>query len=417
MRELRVRLQFSASDLRDVGTLAEGGHRVWFEYDPLFANSGLEISPLRLPLSQKGLIEHPVRPGIPIPGVFNDARPEGWGLKLLHRAFQERGQKSSSALEDLAFLGSNTMGALVFEPASGPQNALDEAVELAALAAHAQKVWDDRVQTVLPRLVRAGGPSGGARPKALIGLPKDGGPGFRFGEGPLPEGWEAWLVKFPTSSDDNEVARREAAWMAMAEAAGINIPRYQILRLEDIGDSFAVRRFDRPGDGRRLHMLSGAGALNVDFRRVAADYSQLLRASQHICKGDQSQVLALYRLALFNVAACNEDDHLKNVGWLLDPDKGWRLSPGFDLTYSPSPRGERWTTVGGSGRNIGREQALRLAEGAGIKSMQAEQILEQVTNATAKVQEHLGQWLCKNPVSWAAAGEVEKSTARLRGGR
>ena len=211
MKELRVRLQFSASELRDVGTLAEDGQRVWFEYDPLFAASGLEISPLRLPLSQKGLIEHPVRPGLPIPGVFNDARPEGWGLKLLHRAFQERGQKSSSALEDLAFLGSNTMGALIFEPASGPQSALDEAVELAALAEHAQKVWDDRVQTVLPRLVRAGGPSGGARPKALIGLPSDGGPGFRFGEGPLPQGWDAWLIKFPTSSDDTEVARREAA--------------------------------------------------------------------------------------------------------------------------------------------------------------------------------------------------------------
>jgi serine/threonine-protein kinase HipA len=412
LKELQVRLHFSASDLRDVGTLAEDGQRVWFEYDPAFAAGGVEISPLRLPLSQRGLIEHPVRPGVPIPGVFNDARPEGWGLKLLHRAFQERGRIHSTALEDLAFLGSNTMGALVFEPASGPQNQLDEAVELAALAAHAQKVWDDRVQTVLPRLLRAGGPSGGARPKALIGLPSDGSPGFRFGEGPLPEGWEAWLIKFPTSSDDNEVARREAAWMAMAAAGGIEVPRYQILALDGIGDSFAVRRFDRPGGEQRLHMLSGAGALNVDFRRVAADYSHLLRAGLHICKGDQSQAQALYRLAVFNVAGCNDDDHLKNVGWLLDPERGWRLSPGFDLTYSPRP--ERWTTVGGIGREVGRRPLLALAAEAGIKATQARDILDQVCEATARVRHYLDVWRCHNPVSKAAANAVEQATARLQ---
>jgi serine/threonine-protein kinase HipA len=79
------------------------------------------------------------------------------------------------------------MGALVFEPCTGPSSDLDDAVELAALAAHAQAVWDDRIEAVLPQLVRAGGPSGGARPKALVGLRADGGAGFRYGEGELPD--------------------------------------------------------------------------------------------------------------------------------------------------------------------------------------------------------------------------------------
>ncbi len=417
MRELRVHLRFSEAEVHSVGTLADDGHRVWFEYDPAFAAGRMEISPLRLPLTRSGLIEHRVTAGAPIPGVFNDARPEGWGLKLLHRAFQRKGRPASSVspLEELAFLGQHTMGALVFEPCTGPSGDLDEAVALAALAAHAQTVWDDRVQVVLPHLVRAGGPSGGARPKALVGLRADGEPGIRYGEGELPEGWDAWLVKFPTSTDDADVGRREAAWMAMARSAGIDVPEFRVIALEGVGDAFAVRRFDRPGGGRRRHMLSAAGALDADFRTPAADYEHLLRITSHLCGGDQSQILAMFRLASFNVLALNDDDHLKNFAWLLGPDGAWRLAPGFDLTYAPRPDGERWTTVAGAGRSIGGEHLLALAARVGIKPRAARQALEEVSSATAEVQAHLGQAGCLGPVSEAAAEAVQQATARVRG--
>ncbi|MDP2305477.1 MAG: type II toxin-antitoxin system HipA family toxin [Pseudomonadota bacterium] len=417
MRELRVKLQFSAVDLRDVGTLAEDGRGVWFEYDEAFRVAGLEISPLRLPLSGPGLVAHAVKPGVPIPGVFNDARPEGWGLKLLHRSFQATGRAVSSVspLEELAFLGDRTMGALVFEPSTGPTGAIDDTVELAVLAAHAQRVFDDKVQTVLPQLVLAGGPSGGARPKALVGLRADGGAGVRYGEGELPEGWEAWLVKFPTSSDDADVGRREVAWMAMARAAGIDVPVTQVLALEGVGDAFAVRRFDRPGGGRRVHMLSAAGALNVDFRTTSADYEQLMRATHVVCGGDQSQVLDVFRLATFNVAAVNEDDHLKNFAYLVGADGSWRLAPAFDLTYAPRPYGERWTTVAGVGRGVTREHLLALAGQVGLKPAAARRALDQVATATADVRAHLRDAGCCGPVSLAAAEAVEAATARLGG--
>jgi serine/threonine-protein kinase HipA len=122
VRELHVRLRLADDDLREVGTLVEDGPRVWFEFDRAYAASGAELSPLRLPLSRTGLVEHRVTPHAPIPGVFNDSRPEGWGLKLLHRAFQAKGRPASSVspLEELAYLGHHTMGALVYEPATGP---------------------------------------------------------------------------------------------------------------------------------------------------------------------------------------------------------------------------------------------------------------------------------------------------------
>jgi serine/threonine-protein kinase HipA len=417
MRELQVELCTSAHERQVVGTLVEDRRRVWFQYDDGFRATGLEISPLRLPIDREGLIEHTVRPGVPLPGVFSDARPDGWGLKLLHRAFQSRGTAASavSPLEELAFLGDRTMGALCFQPSTGPSGALDEAVELGALAAHAQQVFDDRVEAVLPALVRAGGSSGGARPKALIGLPTEGGPGVRFGEGSLPEGWEAWLVKFPTSTDDPDVGRREAAWMSMAREAGLELPASRILSLDGVGDAFAVRRFDRPGGDRRLHMLSAAGALDVDFRTAAADYEHLLRAANLICKGDQSQVLALFRLAVFNVAAVNEDDHLKNLAFLLRPGVGWRLAPAFDLTYAPAPGGERATTVAGAGREVGHGHLLDLARRVGLKAATARRIIEEVCAATDHVARHLEEASCAGPVSRAASAAVQAATMRVQG--
>ena len=415
MRELRVTLRFAAGDARPVGTLVEDRGEVWFAYDPSFVAAGVEISPIRLPLAGSGLRAHRPRPGAPIPGVFNDARPEGWGLTLLHRAFASRGRAASSVspLEELAFLGEYTMGALTFAPATGPEGDLHGAVSLAALAAHAQAVWHHRAEEVLPALLRAGGPSGGARPKALVGLRADGGPGVRHGEGALPEGWEAWLVKFPTSTDDRDTGRREAVWLEMARAAGIEVPACRILHLVGVGDAFAVRRFDRGPGGARLHVLSGAGALDADFRAPAADYEHLLRATHHICRGDHAQVLACYRLAAFNVASVNQDDHLKNLAWLLGPEGRWRLAPGFDLTYAPRPSGERWTSVAGEGREVGRAHLLALAERVGIKPVAARRVLEEVVLATATVSARLSAAGCDTPVSREAAGEVARATARI----
>ena len=419
MRELRVSLRFHGDDVRPVGTLAEDRGEVWFAYDPAFAAGGLEISPLRLPLAGSALRAHRVSAGAPLPGVFNDARPEGWGLKLLHRAFAARGRaaRSVSPFEELAYLGDHTMGALTFAPVTGPGGSLDDAVELAALAAHAQMVWDDRVEEVLPALLRAGGPSGGARPKALVGLRADGTAGVRHGEGALPDGWEAWLVKFPTSTDDRDTGRREAVWLEMAGAAGIEVPACRTLHLPGVGDAFAVRRFDRGPGGRRLHVLSGAGALDADFRVPAADYEHLLRATQHICGGDQAQVVACFRLAAFNVAAVNQDDHLKNVAWLLGPEGRWRLAPGFDLTYAPRPYGERWTSVVGEGREVGREHLLALAERVGIKPLTARRVLDEVVGATSTVGARLAAAGCDTPVSREAVRAVAHATERVAGAR
>ncbi len=416
MRELRVSLRFAADDRREVGILAEDGRRIWFEFAAA-SDELMEVSPYALPRAAGPLIEHRAKPGVPIPGVFADARPDGWGLKLLHRAFQRAGRPAASVspLDELAWLGHRTMGALAFEPTTGPTGELADAVELAELAQHARRVYDDEVTEVLPQLVRAAASSGGARPKALIGLRSDGGPGVIFGEGELRDGWDAWLVKFPTSQDDPDVGPRELAWMRMAAAAGIDVPECRVLPLgSGVGEAFAVRRFDRPGDGRRLHMLSAAGALDVDYRTAVADYAQLLRLTHFLCGGDQRQVLALFRLAVFNVATVNQDDHLKNLSFLLDDGGTWRLAPGYDLTYAPHPAGERATLVGGEGRDVRRSHFEVIGDDLGIRGRDRERVLDEVLNAVEQVDEFLRGADCGGPVSDAARDAVRKAARGLR---
>ncbi len=413
MKELRVSLRFAPDDVRPVGTLAEDGRRLWFE----FAADPPDVSPYALALAPGALVEHRPKPGVPIPGVFADARPDGWGLKLLHRAFQRAGRPPSSVsvLDELAYLGDRTMGALTFEPATGPEGTFAESIELGRLAQHARRVYDDEVTDVLPALVRAGASSGGARPKALVGLRADGGPGVLFGEGELPEGWDAWLVKFPTSRDDPDVGGRELAWMRMARAAGIDVPPCRLLELgPGVGAAVAVRRFDRPGEGRRLHMLSAAGALDVDFRTAVADYGHLLRLTQFVCGGDQRQVLAMLRLAAFNVATVNDDDHLKNASFLMEPDGAWRLAPGYDLTYAPHSSGERATTVAGVGRAVGRQDFERLADEVGVRARDLSRVLDEVLTATADLERQLADVGCDGPVSRASVADVAEASGRLQ---
>ncbi len=202
--------------------------------------------------------------------------------------------------------------------------------------------------------------------------------------------------------------------MRMARAAGIDVPPCRLLELgPGVGDAFVVRRFDRPGPSQRLHMLSAAGALDVDFRTAVADYGQLLRLTQFVCGGDQRQVLAMLRLAAFNVAAVNDDDHLKNASFLMHPDGAWRLAPGYDLTYAPSPSGERATTVAGTGKAVGRSDFERMASDVGIRPRDLNPIIEEVLVATSELEHHLAEAGCAGAVARVAVAAVGEASRRL----
>lgn len=379
MSSLSVRLQFGPDRVHEVGTVALQQRRCYFEFAPSFLALGIQISPFKLP-AQSGLIEHRDHDFGPLPGVFDDSMPDGWGRLLFDRYLRQQGitPASTSPLQRLAWLGTRTMGALTYHPCADRAGAVP--LPLEQLAKEVDRVLTGDALTLLPELLRAGGSPGGARPKLLLGLQGDT---LLTGEDELPEGFSHWLVKVPTLADGLDAGRVEFAYAQMAVVAGLDLPAVRILEADAHHACFAVQRFDRQAGSQRLHMHSFANLLHADFRIPSLDYADLLKVTLLITR-NQQDVLRAYRRVLFNVAAHNRDDHGKNFAFLMNCAGVWSFSPAFDLSPSFGPGGEHSMSVMGEGRNPTREHLLALAGKAGIRTVQALDMLDEVNQAIAR---------------------------------
>lgn len=363
VRQLAVFYAPSPTRRQKVGRLALRQRELLFEYDPAFVGTRLELSPFELPLSSGIVVGKPaVFDGLM--GVFDDSLPDGWGRLLLDRRAAELGMASASLtpLDRLAVVGSRSMGALVYEP----EAPLDDraVVTLAELAREASGVLHGITGADLERLIAIGGSPKGARPKVLIQVSPTGM--IHVGARDTEPGFTAWLVKFPARDDDPHVAPLEHAYMRMAAAAGIDVPRTQVLgRTARSPGYFAIERFDRDGT-TRIHAHTIGGLLHLPHGYPALDYRDVLRATRRLC-GDETAVAEMFRRACFNVFAHNRDDHSRNVAFLMDERGRWRPSPAYDLTFAGGPGGEHTTLVAGEGRAPGRDHLLTLARDLDLK--------------------------------------------------
>jgi len=372
-----------------VGILAATDSRVLFEYDPSWIAGGLELAPFHLPIVRKNFSFEQGRLPDRLPGLCADSLPDGWGTLIMDRYFIRQGmdRQRITPIDRLAWLGCEAMGALCYQPSLRAEQLLHEAVQIGATAREALQLFEGRIADAGRLLARIGGSPGGDRPKALIGIAADG-ESFVSGNGPLPEGYSHWLVKFSAmqKSAASGFGRYEGALeqicLNMAEAAGITIPEN---RLIDDGSGLrhiAVRRFDRPTPAIRLHVATASGLLHADHRLPSLDYADLLKLAWALTQ-DATQVLEQYRRAVFNLFVGNLDDHAKNHGYLMDGNGRWHLSPVYDVTFSGEPDGEHWTSYCGEGSRPGRATLLRLAEAASIRKADAVAVIEQVQSAVA----------------------------------
>ena len=407
MRKLEVRLQLGG-DAVTVGTLAEQDRRILFEYAPDFLRSGLQLSPIHLPL-RAGVHEGPPTLFGGLPGVFSDSLPDGWGLLLMDRAFRQRGvsREAITPLDRLAFLGTRAMGALTYHPPTDSEEGFGAAVELDEMAEQAERLLQGSAEEVLPELLRAGGSPGGARPKVVVGYRENDG-AMISGAGPLPPGFRALLVKFGARADAAGAGAVELAYSRMAAAAGIQVPPARLFSTPAGGRYFAAERFDRPQGGRR-HVHTLAGLLHADFRLPSLDYEAYLRATLHLTR-DHTAVVEAFRRMVFNVLACNRDDHARNFAFLMEPDGTWRHTPAYDLTFSPGPGGEHTMSVAGEGRAPGRRQFAELAAKMSVEPRARDAIFEQVEAAVAEWPAFAAQ----AGVEDALVGEVQRRLAQIR---
>jgi serine/threonine-protein kinase HipA len=401
VRKLEVRFTRTPDESWPVGTLAEDHGRVYFAYAPEFLTRNLNLSPLRLPF-QSDLFEHLDRDFGPLPGLFDDSLPDGWGLLLMDRYFRQRRMNplELTALDRVAFLGTRTMGALTYHPPADQPDLNSTPLSLHDLARQSEQVLAGTAAEVLPQLLRAGGSPGGARPKVLVGLRDNE---LLSGADDLPAGYTHWIVKFPAKDDPPDAGPLEYAYALMARAAGITMPPTRLFQTPQGERFFGVQRFDRGvgGGNRRFHVHTFGNLIQSNFRIPAADYAQLLEATAALTRNHQD-VLQAFRRMVFNVAAHNRDDHVKNFAFIMDDATGdWRLSPAYDLTLTPGPGGWHSMTVMGEGQNPERPHMLQLAEQVSIPTQEANEII-------TEVQDTVAHWH-----TVAAQAHVSKETRRL----
>jgi serine/threonine-protein kinase HipA len=362
---LAVALQFEPERTTAVGRLALDGAEVVLEYDPAYLASGLNVNPYAGAPSQ-GLLrpKHP-RATDGVHGAFADSLPDAWGRRLMERRLRRAGTSYAelNPLDRLALVGEHGRGALTYRPA-GESGDAPHPLDIDRIASEVADVVAGDESRVVAELEVLGGSSGGARPKIHVALDSLGH--ALASDADLPDGYSAWIVKFAGSADSYaDIGPLEAAYADVARRAGIVVSRTRLIAARTGPGYFATERFDRGPRGARAHMLSVAGMLEIDWATPNMTYENLIQLTRGITH-DARAVREIYRRMVFNVLACNRDDHAKQHTFLMRPNGKWELAPAYDLTFSYGPNGWHYLTVNGLGENVTRADLLAVARAQSI---------------------------------------------------
>ena len=311
-------------------------------------------------------------------GVFADSLPDAWGRLLLDRMLKKykKNPDDVTVLDRLAIIGDSGMGALRYHPKiSFPEEYFTD--NLDELAAQCHKILNMEYSEKLDELYRLGGTSGGARPKIMTKI--DG---------------EPWIIKFPAHIDGKNAGKMEYDYAVCAKECQIVMSDFKLFHSDSCPGYFGTKRFDRVRDTngmKRVHMLTAAAILELDFQQPSLDYHSLMKLTKILTRNNSFDIENLYRRMCFNVYAHNRDDHSKNFSYLYDSGTdSWRLSPAYDLTFSSTYYGEHTTTIDGNGRNPGKEELIRVGTMAGLSKSVCSDIAEEIKKI---VTEMLGCYL------------------------
>lgn len=384
----------------------EGDEFASFEYAPDFVRSGIEPAPVAMPVRSGAIYRFPdLSPATfhRLPGLFADSVPDKFGNKIIDQWLVQNGRdpKSFTALERLCYTGSRGMGALEFYPVVGPDPVKSEPLEIERLRTLAANILDQRKKVkvrlrekdAFEQIVRVGTSAGGARAKVLIAYDDSTGT-VLSGQVRAPEGYGYWLLKFDDIENNRDKENADPAgfgaleftYSQIAKDAGIQMTECRLL--ED-GDHrhFMTRRFDRAENGGKLHYQSLTAIAHYDFNIAGAySYEQAFAIARQIGLST-ADIEQMYRRAVFNICARNQDDHTKNIGFLMDKRGNWSLAPAFDVTYAYNPAG-RWTgthqmTFNGKREKFTLDDFKAAAKSAGLVQGRYKRILEQVQDALA----------------------------------
>lgn len=390
---------------QDIGAVAWNAERGIgeFEYDPVFIRSGIEIAPFTLLLGA-GIVSFPALNRDTfhgLPGLLADALPDRFGNRIIDAwlARQGRSPGDFTPVERLCYMGVRGMGALEFKPAIGPQESRSTPIEVAELAQLAGDIFRHRTEWVvslkgsraeaLGAIIRVGTSAGGNRAKAVIVWNPETQE-VRSGQASTPPGFEPWILKFDGVADrilgdPRGFGRVEYAYYKMALEAGVVMSPCRLL--EEGGRAhFMTRRFDRDSHNGKIHMQSFCALAHYDFNATGEyGYEQALSTIQRLHLGYPA-LQEMYCRMVFNIIARNQDDHTRNIAFLMNRQGEWRLAPAFDIVWAYNSRG-KWTnrhqmTVNGKRDGYSSDDLIAPARQFGIKN--ASGIIEKVADAVAR---------------------------------
>ncbi len=390
-------------------SLQEGQVHAAFQYDPVFVRSGIQVAPLAMPLAPTtySFMDLPLASFHGLPGLLADSLPDKFGNALINAwlATQGRTSESFDAVERLLYTGARGMGGLEFKPAKGPRTRTAHKIDLDALVKLASKVLTHRTdfrasfaagdrKDALQEILRVGTSAGGARAKAVVAWNPNTHE-VRSGQIPAGPGFDYWLLKFDGVSgnkdkdleDPKGFGAIEYAYYLMALASGIAMSECRLLE-ENGRRHFMAKRFDRLAGGEKLHMQSLAALAHFDFNNPGAySYEQAMLTVRRLGL-PMATIEEQFRRAAFNIIARNQDDHVKNIAFLMDKRGTWSLSPAFDMTYSYNPEGV-WTaqhqmSVNGKRDDFTLRDFTAFAHASGMKRGRDKAIIEEVQDAVSR---------------------------------
>jgi serine/threonine-protein kinase HipA len=372
-----------------------------FQYTPEFEGFGIEVAPVVMPVRSQPYrfanLNKDTFKGLP--GMLADVLPDKFGNALIDQWLVKQGRSPSdfNPIERLCYTADRAIGALEFKPTQryfdhdeGAKIEIDKMVRLASLVLQKKQFEIDSQDLdgeALEQILQIGTSAGGARAKAIINWNEKDNiilPGHVQPQ----DGFDGWLIKFDGVSEnrDKELAdplgygRIEYAYYLLAQKAGITMMESRLL--EEGGRAhFMTKRFDRV-DGEKRHMTSLCGLGHFDFNYPAAtSYEQAFVLARQL-QVPRDHVAQLFKRMVFNLVFRNQDDHTKNIAFLMDRSGAWQVSPAFDVAYSFNPQG-LWTSkhqmsVNGKRDNFVLQDILSAAEQTGLSKQKVKKIIEDV---------------------------------------
>lgn len=387
-----------------VGTFRWDNNRqlAHFEYADSFIGKGLEPSPILMPVRQGRIysfsdIGRETFKGLP--GMLADSLPDTYGRALFDRWLALTGRSSGNAVETLCFLGKRCMGALEFEPAMDAPYSPDIKIELDSLVEVASEALskkeefganlEENKKAAIAEIVRLGTSAGGQRAKAIIAYNPQTGE-VRSGQIEAPEGFDYYLIKLDGVTaeagfrETQNFGRLEYSFYRLVKECGIEMSDCSLIE-ENGRAHFLTKRFDRK-NGEKIHMQTLCGIAHYDYRNPRSySYEQAFNVMRAL-RLPYSQAQEMYRRMVFNVVIRNQDDHTKNISFLMDRQGKWRLSPAYDLGFAYNPKGG-WTaqhqmSINGKFDGITRQDLLEFAKRNNIK--EAAEIIDSITEVSSR---------------------------------